>query len=272
MSGIIRIDYDQMKTVAARFRQQADAIGQMSQAVYQSQQKLQSGGWVGQGADAFFKEMETDVRPAVLRLQEALARAAEVSDLIGTMFDSSEQEASSPFNPSLMEQGSGGMGEGMAAGMGGGGMGSGADSGAGSGGGLGAGSMGAGGAGGSMGSSLGSRSGLGSGYMPSGGGYGSGYGGGLGGSMPSGGLGSLFAPGSSSAEGAGTPAAAMRFQSLGGGGGGGGDAAGHFVGGAGGGVLGEQAAAVGGMGMPIALAMSSPFLALLGKAVQKRDR
>lgn len=97
MADIIRADYEALEKVAAGFGQHSDAVEQMLQTVIRSMSKLQDGGWIGRGAEAFFKEMESETLPAVRRLVDALAQASQATSQIGDIFRSAEEEASSPF-------------------------------------------------------------------------------------------------------------------------------------------------------------------------------
>ena len=72
-------------------------MAQMQQSVQQAYQELHGGGWIGRGSEAFFREMEGEVMPAVRRLIEALAQANQVTNQISKLFHQADQEASSPF-------------------------------------------------------------------------------------------------------------------------------------------------------------------------------
>lgn len=98
MADEIRADYDQLEQVANKFAQQAQAIQQMLQKVRGSMQKLENGGWIGRGSDAFFSEMNGEVMPASQRLQQALGEAnRSVKDIMQTVYQA-EEEASSVFH------------------------------------------------------------------------------------------------------------------------------------------------------------------------------
>ncbi len=97
MSDEIRADYDQLEEVASRFANQSQVIQQMLQKVRSSMGKLEDGGWIGRGSDAFFQEMQGEVLPASLRLQEVLDEASQVARNIVQIVRQAEDEASSPF-------------------------------------------------------------------------------------------------------------------------------------------------------------------------------
>jgi WXG100 family type VII secretion target len=96
----IRADYDQLEQIANRFVNQSQAVQQMLQRVRGAMDPLQGGGWIGRGSDAFFSEMESEVLPASLRLQQALEEANQVTRQIVQNVKQAEEEASSPFRVS----------------------------------------------------------------------------------------------------------------------------------------------------------------------------
>jgi len=100
MSDEIRADYDQLEDVAGRFANQSQLIQQMLQKVRSSMDKLEDGGWIGRGSRAFFQEMQSEVLPASLRLQDVLEEASQVTRSIIQIVRQAEDEASSPFRSS----------------------------------------------------------------------------------------------------------------------------------------------------------------------------
>lgn len=100
MSEQIQADYQQLEQVAAKFSQQSQAIAQMLQSVKGSMSKLENGGWIGRGSQAFFAEMNNKVLPATQRLQSALSEAGRVTKEISNTVKQAEEEASSPFRAS----------------------------------------------------------------------------------------------------------------------------------------------------------------------------
>jgi WXG100 family type VII secretion target len=207
------------------------------------------------------------------------------SDWLSGVKDALGLGGGSGGDSSRMDTGGGGSGAGNSGG-GSGSVGSGTGGGTGTGSGAGAG-MGSGGTGGGTGGGMGSSGGsMGGGMGSSGGSMGSsggGTGGGIGGGMPSDSFGSPSSQGggfpggtgsAGSAEGA-AAQSAMRYQSLGGGAAGStgnaADATRLTGSSSGGGGVPAADAAPSAMGMPIGIAIASPFLALLGKAIRKRS-
>ncbi|MCG8346231.1 MAG: WXG100 family type VII secretion target [Chloroflexales bacterium] len=100
MGDEIRADYEQLEDVASRFANQSQVIQQMLEKVRGSMSKLEDGGWIGRGSDAFFQEMNSEVLPASLRLQEVLDEASQVTRAIVQIVQQAEDEACSPFRAS----------------------------------------------------------------------------------------------------------------------------------------------------------------------------
>lgn len=100
MSDEIRANYQDLETVAARFDRQAQAIQSMLQKVRGSLSKLQNGGWIGRGSEAFFNEMNGVVLPATTRLQNVLQEASQTTKAIVQTMKQGEEEAAAPFRQS----------------------------------------------------------------------------------------------------------------------------------------------------------------------------
>ena len=100
MADEIRADYEELEQIATRFANQSQAVEQMLQKVRSSMDKLENGGWIGRGSDAFFAEMNSEVLPATQRLQQALDEASRATkDIVQTVQDA-EEEAGSRFRAS----------------------------------------------------------------------------------------------------------------------------------------------------------------------------
>ncbi len=100
MADEIRADYEQLEQIASRFASQEQAVQQMLQRVRGSMGKLENGGWIGRGAEAFFSEMDGKVLPASNRLQQALGEASHSVKEIAQTIRQAEEEASAVFRSS----------------------------------------------------------------------------------------------------------------------------------------------------------------------------
>ena len=97
MADEIRADYNELEEIASQFNNGAQAIQAMQQKVRSSYAKLVDKGWIGQGANAFFDEMDSLILPAEERLQSALEEAGQTTQKIAQAVKKAEEEASSLF-------------------------------------------------------------------------------------------------------------------------------------------------------------------------------
>jgi WXG100 family type VII secretion target len=93
----VRSDYDQLKTIAQTFSSQADTLNGMNQNVSSCMDTLQGGDWIGQGANAFFKEMNDSILPTMKRLQAAMTESARITTQIAQVMKQAEDQASKVF-------------------------------------------------------------------------------------------------------------------------------------------------------------------------------
>lgn len=90
---IIQVEYEQMAGLSQRMRGRAEACSALRRRLQQALTPLQQGGWYGRGATAFFREMESDVLPAMNRLETALTEGHLVLDEMVRIFQQAEEEA-----------------------------------------------------------------------------------------------------------------------------------------------------------------------------------
>jgi WXG100 family type VII secretion target len=98
--------------VAQTFSRQLSATQRSVQAIQQKFGVLQGGDWIGQGANAFFQEMQSDVLPALQRLLRALEASERVTKQISGLLRDAEQDAAN----TMRDRGNGGGGRGGGAG------------------------------------------------------------------------------------------------------------------------------------------------------------
>jgi WXG100 family type VII secretion target len=94
---VIQVKYDELEAVISRLRNQIAQTQAMKSALRGSYQPLQQGGWLGAGSQAFIREMDQIVFPAVDRLENALQQAEASTREIITIMRAAEEEASRPF-------------------------------------------------------------------------------------------------------------------------------------------------------------------------------
>jgi WXG100 family type VII secretion target len=96
-ADIIQSDYDQLEAIATRFRGQAARTDAVQEHLKRRVEALQGGGWQGQGAVAFYGEMDAQIFPAMVRLARALEEAQSTTLKIAQIIRTAEQEAAQPF-------------------------------------------------------------------------------------------------------------------------------------------------------------------------------
>jgi len=100
MADRIDVDYDEMNRIAKSYSNEADSIAQLIVQTRSKVAGLHGNGWIGQGSEAFFAEMENMVLPSMDRLQKALTETSlRTLDVVKT-FQNAEDEARSLFHVS----------------------------------------------------------------------------------------------------------------------------------------------------------------------------
>ena len=93
----IRADHEALAMIAQRFLTEADRTHQTMAGLLRCADVLTAGDWVGRGAAAFNREMESDVLPAVGRLEGALLEAGRLTTQISQVMKQAEVEAAALF-------------------------------------------------------------------------------------------------------------------------------------------------------------------------------
>ena len=78
----IKTDYQQLRQIADLFGREADATRGAFQTLVSASTALESGDWIGPGAQAFFKELRRDTMPSMRRVTEALTEAQRATQRI----------------------------------------------------------------------------------------------------------------------------------------------------------------------------------------------
>ncbi|MBM4423802.1 MAG: WXG100 family type VII secretion target [Chloroflexi bacterium] len=94
----VRADHDSLGQIAQIFSQQADASRRTLQNIKRNVDTLQGGDWIGQGANAFYREMHSDVIPALQRLVRAMEESGRVTQQISRLMQTAEDDVSRLFN------------------------------------------------------------------------------------------------------------------------------------------------------------------------------
>ena len=97
MADLIEADYGALDQVHNKFTQEAEAFEQTLRNIRARMEPLEDGGWIGDAADAFFREMNDEVLPACQRLHQAFEQAAATTKKVGDTVHEAEQEATNAF-------------------------------------------------------------------------------------------------------------------------------------------------------------------------------
>lgn len=94
---IIQAQYQTLQDISGRFAKQSEQTLSMISQLQDHLRALQDGGWIGRGADGFFREMNNEVLPATRRLADALSESQAVTLQIIQVLREAEEEAAQPF-------------------------------------------------------------------------------------------------------------------------------------------------------------------------------
>ncbi|MCB0047358.1 MAG: WXG100 family type VII secretion target [Caldilineaceae bacterium] len=94
---IIQANYERLEQVAARFAHAAATQERLIRTVRRQADMLIGGSWEGRGAEAFARELDDEVLPAMKRLADALREAPQVTGRIAAVVRSAEEAAARHF-------------------------------------------------------------------------------------------------------------------------------------------------------------------------------
>ena len=98
---IIRADYDQMPDISKRFEREAVNVKRSIDSLNRTIEVLKGGDWFGEGANAFYREMESEVMPAMQRLLKTLEMGSGVMKAIERLLHEAEQTIGGLFSAML---------------------------------------------------------------------------------------------------------------------------------------------------------------------------
>ncbi|HMK09630.1 MAG TPA: WXG100 family type VII secretion target [Anaerolineales bacterium] len=78
-SVTIKLDFDAFPKIQGSFRQQAETTQKTIGNLKKTVEQLKGGDWFGEGATAFFNEMDSQVLPSMTRLKNVLDEGDRVS-------------------------------------------------------------------------------------------------------------------------------------------------------------------------------------------------
>jgi len=97
MPGRIRAHYNDLQQASQAFNNEGQAINSMYNQLKGRTEDLHGRGWRGLGSDAYFKEMEGVVLPAIQRLEKALHSMADTIKKVHDIFHNSENDVNQLF-------------------------------------------------------------------------------------------------------------------------------------------------------------------------------
>jgi len=104
-ADVIQAQYEQLEALARRFGKQADLQVALQKRLQMRVERLRSAGWTGRGSDAFYREMDGQVFPAMQRLIVALREAQKVTLQIADIVYRAEEQAASLFRQATLPKG-----------------------------------------------------------------------------------------------------------------------------------------------------------------------
>lgn len=107
MARLTRVDYDQLNSVSRAFATEASNVKRSIDSLKRVIDALEGGDWIGEGAKAFYREVHSEVLPALLRLMRALELAARVAGKISHIYQAAEAECGQLFSRGLASIGEG---------------------------------------------------------------------------------------------------------------------------------------------------------------------
>lgn len=94
MSDIVGCDFMKMNGISAEFAQQMARVKRVEAELRQHLAILQRGGWISDAANRFYGEMNSNVMPAIDRLEKAMGEGQRVTQEIANLFAQADEEAS----------------------------------------------------------------------------------------------------------------------------------------------------------------------------------
>lgn len=90
----VRSDRDQLKKIQDSFNKEAERVENVTRDLMSKQDTLHGGDWIGQGANQFYQEMDSQVIPNMNRLRNAMAEAARTVGQISKLMQETEERCS----------------------------------------------------------------------------------------------------------------------------------------------------------------------------------
>ncbi len=101
-----QIKWDEVDQLAGMFSNEAGQVGETMGKLKSAIENMRDK-WIGEGATKFFNEMESEVLPALGKLQSALNEGSEKTKQMAALIHEHEEHASSLFKGGIGQAGGG---------------------------------------------------------------------------------------------------------------------------------------------------------------------
>lgn len=98
MAGTLQVNYDEMQGIIKTLEAEEQDLRALLKQTKSKVEALHGDGWIGQGADQFFNEMNGVVLPAHNKMVYALDVAGKVASQIVKIIRSADEETKGFFN------------------------------------------------------------------------------------------------------------------------------------------------------------------------------
>jgi len=95
-NSFFQLDYDQLISIAKKFKDEGEDIVRLHSTTRQRVRDLHKE-WIGEAAEKFFEEMETELLPAVHRLAQALFLSQDMTNEIMKIIQDADEETAGYF-------------------------------------------------------------------------------------------------------------------------------------------------------------------------------
>jgi len=99
-NSFFQLNYDQLVSITKKFKDEGEDIAQLHSTTRQRVRDLHKE-WIGDAADKFFDEMETELLPAVQRLSQALFLSQDMTNEIMKIIQDADEETVGYFKNQL---------------------------------------------------------------------------------------------------------------------------------------------------------------------------
>ncbi len=93
----VRSDRDQLKQIQNMFNQEAERVENITRDLTSKMDTLQGGDWIGEGANQFYQEMQSQVIPHMNKLRNAMGEAGRTTGQIAQLMQETEDRSSKIF-------------------------------------------------------------------------------------------------------------------------------------------------------------------------------